>query len=133
MPKVKFTKSVIDALPPPLKDIIYWDSGQPGFGVKVTPKGRKVFVVLYRVAGTGSRVRKYTIGPLGQVTLHQRGSPRNVCSQLGLKGETLPLKNSKPAATMSQIRSEISSRRMYRSTCPRTDQAQRLPACCGAR
>ncbi len=71
MPKVKFTKSVIDALPTPLKDIIYWDSGQPGFGIKVTPKGRKVFVVLYRVAGTGSRVRKYTIGPLGQVTLHQ--------------------------------------------------------------
>ena len=71
MPKVKFTKSVIDALPTPLKDIIYWDSGQPGFGVKVTPKGRKVFVVLYRVAGSGSRVRKYTIGPLGQVTLHQ--------------------------------------------------------------
>jgi integrase len=71
MPKVKFTKSGIDALPIPSKDIIYWDSGQPGFGVKVTPKGRKVFVVLYRVAGAGSRVRKYTIGPLGQVTLHQ--------------------------------------------------------------
>jgi integrase len=71
MPKVKFTKSTIDALPTPSKDIIYWDSGQAGFGVKVTPKGRKVFVVLYRVAGAGSRVRKYTIGPLGQVTLHQ--------------------------------------------------------------
>ncbi len=71
MPKVKFTKSAINALPIPSKDIIYWDSAQPGFGVKVTPKGRKVFVVLYRVAGAGSRVRKYTIGPLGQVTLHQ--------------------------------------------------------------
>ena len=71
MPKVKFTKSGIDALPISSKDIIYWDSAQPGFGIKVTPKGRKVFMVLYRVAGAGSRVRKYTIGPLGQVTLHQ--------------------------------------------------------------
>jgi integrase len=41
----------------------------PGFGVKVTPKGRKVFLVLYRLAGAGSRLRKYTIGPYGRLTL----------------------------------------------------------------
>jgi integrase len=71
MPRVKLTKSSIDSLPTPGSDIIYWDSGCPGFGVKVTPKGRKVFVVLYRTGGTGSRLRKYTIGPYGRVTLHQ--------------------------------------------------------------
>jgi hypothetical protein len=48
---------------------LYWDAGLPGFGVKVTPKGRKVFLVMYRVAGAGSRLRKYTIGPYGRVTL----------------------------------------------------------------
>jgi hypothetical protein len=47
------------------------DSGCPGFGVKVTPKGRKVFIVLYRARGAGSRLRKYTIGSYGRVTLHQ--------------------------------------------------------------
>jgi hypothetical protein len=46
MPRVKLSKSVIDALPTPAKDIVYWDSGCPGFGVKITPKGRKVFIVL---------------------------------------------------------------------------------------
>ena len=51
MPRAKLTKSVIDALPTPAKDVVYWDQGCPGFGVKVTPKGRKVFVVLYRTAG----------------------------------------------------------------------------------
>jgi Arm domain-containing DNA-binding protein len=71
MPRTKLTKSVIDALPSPTKDIVYWDSASPGFGVKVTPKGRKVFVVLYRTGGAGSRLRKYTIGPYGRVTLHQ--------------------------------------------------------------
>jgi hypothetical protein len=71
MPKLKLTKSVIDALPTPAKDVVYWDSGCPGFGVKVTPKGRKVFIVLYRAGGAGSRLRKYTIGPYGRVTLHQ--------------------------------------------------------------
>ena len=46
-------------------------TGCPGFGVKTTPKGRKVFIVLYRTGGTLSRLRKYTIGPYGRVTLHQ--------------------------------------------------------------
>ena len=71
MPRIKLTKSAIDALRTPEKDMLYWDSSLPGFGVKVTPKGRKVFIVLYRVAGTGSRLRKYTIGPYGRITLHQ--------------------------------------------------------------
>lgn len=71
MPRIRLTKSAIDALPIPKSDIVYWDSGIPGFGVKVTPKGRKVFVVLYRTGGAGSKLRKYTIGPYGRVTLHQ--------------------------------------------------------------
>ena len=71
MPRIKLTKSAIDALGTPAKDTVYWDSGCPGFGVKVTPKGRKVFIVLYRTGGAGSRLRKYTIGPYGRVTPHQ--------------------------------------------------------------
>src|SRR6516162_8473253 len=71
MPRIRLTKSAIDALPTPKSDVVYWDAGCPGFGVKVTPKGRKVFIVLYRTGGAGSRLRKYTIGPYGRVTLHQ--------------------------------------------------------------
>jgi integrase len=71
MPRLRLTKSAIDALPIPSSDVVYWDIGFPGFGVKVTPRGRKVFVVLYRTGGAGSRLRKYTIGPYGRVTLHQ--------------------------------------------------------------
>src|SRR6516162_6205535 len=71
MPRIKLTKSAIDALPTPQSDTVHWDAGLPGFGVKVTPKGRKVFVVMYRTGGAGSKLRKYTIGPYGRVTLHQ--------------------------------------------------------------
>jgi hypothetical protein len=71
MPRVKLTKTVIDALPTKPSDVVYWDAALPGFGVKVTPKGRKVFIVLYRTGGAGAKLRKYTIGPYGQVTLHQ--------------------------------------------------------------
>src|SRR5215204_6237132 len=70
MPRARLTKSVIAALPTPPSELVYWDETLPGFGVKVTPAGRKVFVVLYRTAGAGSRLRKYTIGPYGRVTLH---------------------------------------------------------------
>jgi integrase len=71
MPRVKLTKNSIDSLPTSTSDMVYWDIGCPGFGVKVTPKGRKVFVVLYRTGGAGSSLRKYTIGVFGRVTLHQ--------------------------------------------------------------
>ena len=49
MPRIKLTKSAIDTLPTPESDTVYWDTASPGFGVKVTPKGRKVFIVLYRL------------------------------------------------------------------------------------
>jgi len=71
MPRIRLTKSAIDALPTPKSDLVYWDAGCPGFGVKVTPKRRKMFIVLYRTGGAGSKLRKYTIGPYGRVTLHQ--------------------------------------------------------------
>src|SRR2546430_3448228 len=71
MPRIRLTKSAIDALPTSKSDVVYWDAGCPGFGIKVTPIGRKVFIVLYRTGGAGSRLRKYTIGPYGRVTLHQ--------------------------------------------------------------
>ncbi len=40
MPRVKLTKNSIDSLPTPASDTIHRDAGCPGFGVKVTPKGR---------------------------------------------------------------------------------------------
>ncbi|MDO8400761.1 MAG: tyrosine-type recombinase/integrase [Bradyrhizobium sp.] len=71
MPRLKLTKNAIDSLPTHASDTVYWDIAYPGFGVKVTPKGRKVFVVLYRTGGAGSKLRKYTIGVYGPITLHQ--------------------------------------------------------------
>lgn len=69
MPKVHLTKSVIDELKPSASELVYWDDSVPGFGLKVTPKGRKVFVVLYRTKDGLNRLRKYTIGSYGQTTL----------------------------------------------------------------
>jgi integrase len=86
MPRIRLTKSTIDALPIAQSDVVYWDSGCPGFGVKVTPKGRKVFIVLYRTGGAGSKLRKYTIGPYGRVTLHQARVAAQKVSAARLEG-----------------------------------------------
>ena len=51
MPTIHMTKSAVKALKAASKDTVYWDAGLPGFGVKVTPRSRKVFVVLYRIGG----------------------------------------------------------------------------------
>src|SRR3954464_7155692 len=71
MPTIKLTKSAVDNLQPGVKDLMFWDSSLPGFGVKVTPAGRKVFLALYRTHGGASRLRKYTIGPYRRTTLHE--------------------------------------------------------------
>src|SRR3954462_8890950 len=71
MNQCKLTKSTIDPLPSSSKDIIWWDTDLKGFGLKVTPAGRKVFLVQYRPAGDRRNPRKYTIGEYGQVTPHQ--------------------------------------------------------------
>jgi integrase len=62
MAKDKLSKRTVDALKAGPKDAFLWDSEIPGFGAKVTPSGKKVFVFQYRLGGRGTPVRRYTIG-----------------------------------------------------------------------
>jgi hypothetical protein len=57
MPRIKLTKSAIDALSTTKSDAVFWDAASPGFGVKVTPKGRKVFIVLHQLHCSDARGR----------------------------------------------------------------------------
>ena len=54
--------------------MIWWDPDLKGFGLKVTPAGRKVFLVQYRPAGDRGNPRKYTIGEMGQSRRTRPGS-----------------------------------------------------------
>ncbi len=42
------TKSVVERTQPQVADYILWDSKMTGFGVKVTPKGKRVYFLKYR-------------------------------------------------------------------------------------
>jgi hypothetical protein len=90
MPRLKLTKSSIDTLLTPQTDIVYWDAGCPGFGVKVTPKGRKVFVVLYRTGGAGSSLRKIRSVLMSVSHFTKRGLQLRRCSQPNWKDEIAP-------------------------------------------
>ena len=67
MPRLKLTKTVVDSAQPDKNAYELRDAATPGFLLKVTPTGRKVFMVAY-VANNGQR-RKPAIGRFGEITL----------------------------------------------------------------
>ena len=61
----KLSKSVVDRLAVDGKDTVVWDRDLPGFGVRVYPSGRKVYVVQSR---SGGKSRRVTVGRHGDIT-----------------------------------------------------------------
>jgi hypothetical protein len=50
--RIKFTQSVCERLPVPADGyVIHWDMGLPGFGLRISAKGRKSWIAQYRVSG----------------------------------------------------------------------------------
>ena len=62
---MKLTKSRINAIKPCKSERLYWDDELKGFGLRVSPKGRKTFFVQYR---SGKRTRRAKIGTMGPLT-----------------------------------------------------------------
>ena len=58
----KITKRLVDAVQPGERDKFVWDRETKGFGLKVTPKGRRVYVLQTSLNG---RLRRFTIGRHG--------------------------------------------------------------------
>lgn len=67
----KISKRTIQAAIPADKDYFIWDSELSGYGVKVTPKGKKTFVLQYRI---GRQSRRMTLGAFGPFTAEQARS-----------------------------------------------------------
>ena len=62
------SKRTVDALSVEDRDAIFWDRNLQGFGVRVYPSGRKVYVVQSRGPGGSKRV---TLGRHGDITAEQ--------------------------------------------------------------
>jgi len=46
--KAKLTVRSVEAVAPSFKDVIIWDKDVPGFGLKVTPAGKRTYFLYYR-------------------------------------------------------------------------------------
>lgn len=65
--RLTLTKRAVDALAPTDKDQVVFDAELPGFGLKITSSGRKIFLVQYLYPlGRSGRIRRYTIGTYGE-------------------------------------------------------------------
>ena len=65
---MEINKRLLDGIQPAPETQIVWDRGRvPGFGVKILPTGRKVFILDTRIEG---KTRRLTLGRYGPLTLH---------------------------------------------------------------
>lgn len=61
----KLTKRFVDQIEPGETEATYWDEELHGFGLRVWPSGRKVYIATTRIKG---RLRKVTLGQHGPIT-----------------------------------------------------------------
>lgn len=69
----RLTKRTVDSLQPSNRDEFVWDEELSGFGLKLTPKGRRIYVVQYRLPGVGRRMsaKRFTLGEHGPLTVDE--------------------------------------------------------------
>ena len=69
----RLTKRMVDSLQPAKRDLFVWDCELAGFGLKLTPAGRRIYVVQYRLPGVGRRMaaRRFTLGEHGPLTVDE--------------------------------------------------------------
>jgi integrase len=86
---------------------IIWDSGLPGFGLRVEPTGRKTFIARYRAGGGRSgTLRQATIGRYGIVTPdHARLQARKILGAAADGSDPVEEKKRarKPGITVCQV------------------------------
>ncbi len=65
----KLTKRVVDSAQPTSTDLFIWDNEVRGFGLKVTPTGKRVYVAQYRPqGGRRAATKRITLGYHGALT-----------------------------------------------------------------
>jgi integrase len=96
MPNAHISKRSVDAARSESADSYLWDDELSGFGLKVTPAGRKVYLVQYRLGGRKGRTRRVTIGTHGQIAPDQaRVEAKRLLGQIASGGDPAELKQQK--------------------------------------
>lgn len=99
----KLTKTRIDKLQPePGREVFVWCTDPRRFGVRVSPKGRKTFLIQYAADG---RTRRYAIGQYGQLTVDQaRKRAKELFAEIARGGDPSRERKARRAAeTVSEL------------------------------
>ena len=94
------SKSVVEGLSVDDKDAIFWDRKVVGFGVRVYPSGKKIYVVQTRAFGRSKRV---SIGPHDELSFHKA---REIAAEIIIrikKGQPPFPPEPEPEPTMSDL------------------------------
>src|SRR3954453_13194313 len=67
----RITKRAVDSVAPAAKDAFIWDTDVPGFGLKITPAGRRTFIIQYRLGGRSGSTKRLTLGQYGVITAEE--------------------------------------------------------------
>lgn len=114
----KFEVKAIKALEPKAQEFTARDTTQPGLALRVSPKGRKTFIVEARVRG--GAMRRITIGPFGKVTLAQAQlEAKQIMGQLaqGIDPSAVKAQQRREGVTLQQARDDYLAERKLK---PRT-------------
>ena len=122
--KDKITKQAVESLKPGSKDRILWDTELPMFGCKITPKGRRVYLLQYRIKG---RQRRYTIGTHGVLIAREaRNIARNLLHEVVLGHDPADAKMNKGDQTDGKIQNR-SQRRKQQVVKPKASHTRGNP------
>src|SRR5580704_1812622 len=69
--QIRLTKRTVDSAKCGTRDVFLWDADLKGFGLKITPKDRRVFIAQYWAPNLHLVRRRITIGVFGTLTVEQ--------------------------------------------------------------
>ena len=85
MPTQRLTDSAVRAFGPVERQVDYWDLDPKGFGVRISPGGRRTFIVRYRASG---RYRRMSLGRYPTLSLADaRRRARQVLGEVASYGD----------------------------------------------
>jgi integrase len=100
----KVTKTTVENLSAPKEGkAVLWDKQVAGFGVYVTPRGARVYILQYRMGGRGYPTRRYTIGRHGSPWSAERARERARELLYQVYQGTDPLLKEQQARTAAQV------------------------------
>ena len=117
MANAKLVKRLVESTGVAEKDVFVWDTELRGFGLKVTPRGKKIYIAQYRPRGE-SMVKRFTLGVHGTLTTEQaREEAEKVLSAVTLGSDPQKARKSERAAPTVKATGDafLEYVKMYRS------------------